>query len=48
MYEMYSAYMTEVDKDLKENLTESREFIHWKKTGQEQNPFGEIYNEEAA
>ena len=31
MDEMYSAYMTEVDKDLKENLTESREFIHWKK-----------------
>ena len=48
MDEMYSAYMTVVDKDLKENLTESLEFIHWKKTGQEQSPFGEIYNEETA
>ena len=30
MNEMYSAYITEVGEDMKENLIESLEFVNWK------------------
>lgn len=40
MDEMYSACMTEVDKYLKEDLTESFEFVHWKKQVKNKTPSG--------